>query len=181
METVVFAVAAVLALVSSLVVVLHRNPVYAVLSLVVTLLGLAVLFVQLAGHLLAVLLILVYAGAILVLFLFVIMLLNVGDEPRGLAGSRMQRWGALAGSVLFAGILASLQWGAGGPRRPLTEDDVGLARLARHLFGDYLLAFEIAGLLLLAAVIAATVLARREEAVTPAGHPAESGPGAGEA
>jgi NADH-quinone oxidoreductase subunit J len=161
METVVFAVAAALALASGLSVVLHRDPVYAVMSLVVTLLALAVLFVQLAGHLLAVLLILVYAGAILVLFLFVIMLLNVGREPRGPAGSRLQRWSALVGSVVFAGILATLQW-SGGERRPVTEDDVGLTRLARHLFDEYLLAFEIAGLLLLAAVIAATVLARRE-------------------
>ena len=129
------------------------------MSLVVTLLAMAVLFVQLAGHLLAVLLILVYAGAILVLFLFVIMLLNVGREPRGPAGSRFQRWGAVAGAVLLAGIFASLQWGAAVDRRPVTEADVELTPLARALFGEYLLVFEMAGLLLLAAVIGLSVVA----------------------
>lgn len=163
MELVVFFASALLALLSAAVVVAHRNPVYSVMSLVVTLLALAVLFVQLAGHFMAVLLILVYAGAILVLFLFVIMLLNVGTEARGLAGSRFQRWGAVVGALLFAGILVSLQWGAVGSRRPITEDDIALVPLARTLFGDYLLPFEMAGLLLLAAVIAATVLARKAE------------------
>ncbi|MDX1643555.1 MAG: NADH-quinone oxidoreductase subunit J [Thermoanaerobaculia bacterium] len=159
--TIVFVLAALAAFVSALVVVAHRNPVYSVMSLIVTLLSLAVLFVQLAGHFLAVLLILVYAGAILVLFLFVIMLLNVGTDRRGLAGTRLQRWGAIVGAVLFAAILASLQWGATLDAAPPTEDEVALTPLARALFGDYLLPFEMAGLLLLAAVVAATVIARR--------------------
>ena len=161
MEMLVFFGGAAVALLSAIVVVAHRNPVYAVMSLVVTLLAMAALFVQLAGHFIAVLLILVYAGAILVLFLFVIMLLNVGSEPRGPAGTRPQRWGAVAGAVLFGGILASLQWGAALERQPITEDDIALLPLARTLFADFLLPFEMAGLLLLAAVIAATVLARK--------------------
>ena len=157
--------AAAVALLSALVVVAHRNPVYAVMSLVVTLLSMAVLFVQLAGHFVAVLLILVYAGAILVLFLFVIMLLNVGSEPRGLGGTRLEQWGAIAAAVLFGGILATLQWGGVALERPpITEDDVALLPLARKLFADYLLPFEMTGLLLLAAVIAATVLARKAPA-----------------
>lgn len=161
MGAVVFGAAAAAALLSALFVVGHRNPVYAVMSLVVTLLSLAVLFVQLAGHFLAVLLILVYAGAILVLFLFVIMLLNVGTDRSGLAGSRLQRWGAIFGAVVFSLVVGSLQWGASLPAVAPSADEVGLVPLARLLFGEYLLVFEMAGLLLLAAVIAATVLARR--------------------
>ena len=169
METLVFASAAIVALVSAVVVIAHRNPVYSVMSLVVTLLALAVLFVQLAGHFLAVLLILVYAGAILVLFLFVIMLLNVGSEAPGLPRSRMQRWGAITSAVIFAGMLVSLQWGAPAGRQALTEEDVALVPLARALFSDYLLPFEMTGLLLLAAVVAATVLARKAEPETSEG------------
>jgi NADH-quinone oxidoreductase subunit J len=152
------------ALVSAVVVVTHRNPVYSVMSLVITLVSLAAMFVMLAGHLLGVLLVLVYAGAILVLFLFVIMLLNVGQEPRGLPRGRLQRWGAVAGAALFGGALFALQQGAlAPPRLPITPEDVSLKPIARMLFGEYLLVFEMTGLLLLAAVIAATVLARRPE------------------
>ena len=184
-EMVVFVICAAVTLVSGLVVVAHRNPVYSVMSLVVTLIALATLFVMLAGHLLGVLLVLVYAGAILVLFLFVIMLLNVGREPRGLPRGRVQRWGAMAGAVLFGAALVALQQGTiAPPRLPITPEDVELVPLARALFGQYLLVFEMAGLLLLAAVIAATVLARRPDAAerhgaddTPAesNEPAEAG------
>jgi NADH-quinone oxidoreductase subunit J len=164
MEAIVFWTAAAVALASGVVVVAHRNPVYSVMSLVVTLLSLATLFVMLAGHLLGILLVLVYAGAILVLFLFVIMLLNVGHEPRGLPRGRLQRWGAIAGAALFGGALVALQQGAlAPPRLPITPEDVALKPLARMLFGEYLLVFEMTGLLLLAAVVAATVLARRPE------------------
>ncbi len=163
METAVFALFAALALVSALVVVLHRNPVYSVMSLVVTLVSLAVLFVLLGAPFLAALQVLVYAGAILVLFLFVLMLLNV-ERDEGAAGGRWgQRVGALAGALLFGGLLAVLAWG-GQVARALPAPgpgDVGLVALARELFTTYLLPFEIVGLLLLAAVIAATVLARK--------------------
>jgi len=164
-EMILFWLAALTALASAVVVVAHRNPVYSVMSLIVTLVSLATLFVLLGGHLLGVLLVLVYAGAILVLFLFVIMLLNVGREPRGLPQGLSQRWGAAIGAVVFGGILVALQWGRLVPARlPLTNEDVALEPLARALFSEYLLVFEIAGVLLLAAVVAATVLARRPTA-----------------
>ena len=169
LELLVFAAAAVVALLSAGVVVGHRNPVYSVMSLVLTLLALAVLFVQLAGHLLGVLLILVYAGAILVLFLFVVMLLNVGNEPAGISGGMPQRWGAIVAAVLFGGLLVALQWGGSAPRKPITEEDVALKPFARALFNDYLLVFELTGLLLLAAVVAATVLAKRSTPLPPEG------------
>ena len=162
MEMLVFLSARPWHVLSAVVVVAHRNPVYSVMSLVVTLLALAVLFVQLAGHFLGVLLILVYAGAILVLFLFVIMLLNVGSEPRGRPGAapalgRRRRRGAVR---RHPGSRCS---GRRPPEAAVTEADDGPDPLARALFGEYLLLFEMAGLLLLAAVIAATVLARKAD------------------
>ncbi|MDX1502620.1 MAG: NADH-quinone oxidoreductase subunit J [Thermoanaerobaculia bacterium] len=162
MELAVFLIFAGLAVVSSLLVVTHRNPVFSVLSLVVTLVSLAVLFVLLGSPFLAAVQVLVYTGAILVLFLFVIMLLNIGREEPG-SGGRGQKVAAGIAGALFGGILMLLLWGAYGGQSvpPVDESLVQLQPLARQLLSTYLLPFEMVGLLLLAAVIAATVLARR--------------------
>lgn len=166
MELLVFGVFALLAVLSAIVVVSHGNPVYSVMSLVLTLVSLAVLFVLLGAPFLAALLVLVYTGAILVLFLFVLMLLNVGRESAG-AESRVMKGVVGVGAVAFAAIVASLSVSLGGvDLAPLTPELVAVKPLARALFSTYLLPFEIVGVLLLAAVIAATVLARRPERPT---------------
>jgi NADH-quinone oxidoreductase subunit J len=166
MELAVFGVFALLALGSALVVILHHSPIYSTLSLVLTLFSVAVLFVLLGAPFIATLQLLIYAGAILVLFLFVIMLLNVSRDEGLPGGHRAQRVTAIAGALVFAGTLAlllrpldALRRGGGQP--PLTDELVSLSGLARELFDQYLLPFEIVGLLLLVAVIAATVVARR--------------------
>ncbi len=165
MEIAVFATFALLALASALMVVSHRNPVYSTMSLVVTLLSLAALFVLLGAPLLAVLQVLVYTGAILVLFLFVIMLLNVGREAPSGGTAKGQKIGAIVTAGAFGALVASLLWGrfVGFEVAPLTAEYVELQPLARALMSKYLLPFEMVGLLLLAAVIAATVLARRDQ------------------
>ena len=165
METVVFALFAFLAVVSALVVVIHKNPVYSTMSLVLTLFSVAVLFVMLGAPFLGALQILIYAGAIVVLFLFVIMLLNVEREEMPHAGQPAQRWLALLGAGVFAGFLVLLFWRVGGPAaQPLTEEFVDFKAVSRLLFSEYLLPFEMVGLLLLVAVIGATVAARRASA-----------------
>jgi NADH-quinone oxidoreductase subunit J len=163
MEQAVFFLFAGLAVVSALFVVAHRNPVYSTMSLVVTLFSVAVLFVLLGAPFLAALQILIYAGAIVVLFLFVIMLLNLQKEQREHAAGGAQRWAALLGAAVFLGMVGVLVWRSrqGQSLTPLTEDHVSLHAFATELFGRYLLPFEIVGLLLLVAVIAATVLARK--------------------
>jgi NADH-quinone oxidoreductase subunit J len=184
-ETAIFLIFALLALGSALVVVLHRNPVYSTMSLVVTLVSLAVLFVLLGAPFIAALQILIYTGAIVVLFLFVVMLLNVGREEIGPQRGLVQKVLAAVGAVVLLGVLAAASWGLYGDAAqvPLTEDHVALEVLAAELFADYLLTFELVGLLLLVAVIAATVLAARPrsgEKVMPeveAGAGPEAGPG----
>ncbi|HKV11648.1 MAG TPA: NADH-quinone oxidoreductase subunit J [Thermoanaerobaculia bacterium] len=162
METLIFFLFAALAVGSAIVVVVHKNPVYSTMSLVLTLFSLAVLFVLLGAPFLAALQILVYAGAIVVLFLFVIMLLNIQREEMPQASAGAQRWAAILGAVVFAGFLLLLIWRAGSPAlAPLTEEQVDMKNLARELFSTYLLPFEIIGVLLLVAVIGATVVARR--------------------
>jgi NADH-quinone oxidoreductase subunit J len=171
MEMAVFAVFALLALGSSLVVVAHKSPIYSTLSLVLTLFSVAVLFVLLGAPFIATLQLLIYAGAILVLFLFVIMLLNVGREEGIPGGHRVQLVTAILGALAFTAALSLLLRPALGaaPQAALTEELVSLSGLAQELFAEYLLPFEIVGLLLLVAVIGATVVARRPTAEELAG------------
>ena len=170
METAVFFLFAALAVGSAIVVVMHRSPVYSTLSLVLTLFSTAVLFVLLGAPFLGALQILVYAGAIVVLFLFVIMLLNIQKEESAHAGRGGQLWVALFGAAVFLGMLALAFWRGGFPEvRPLSEEMVSLKGLATELFSRYLLPFEIVGLLLLVAVIGATVVARRPGEMRPLG------------
>ena len=162
METVIFLIFAALALGSAIVVVAHKSPVYSTMSLVLTLVSVAVLFVLLGAPFLGALQILIYAGAIVVLFLFVIMLLNLQKEETAQAGRGLQVWAALLGAVVFAGMLVLLFWRRAAPATgALTEELVSLKALARVMFTDFLLPFEIVGLLLLVAVIGATVAARK--------------------
>ncbi|HKH45375.1 MAG TPA: NADH-quinone oxidoreductase subunit J [Thermoanaerobaculia bacterium] len=163
MELLVFLIFAFLAVAASLVVVAHKNPVYSTMALVVTLFAVAVLFVLLGAPFIGVLQVLIYTGAIVVLFLFVIMLLNIGREESQLAGHKAQFFTAIFGTVLFGGLvilaLSSVRMGAQSDDPSLAL--VSLKGLATTLFTEYLLPFEIIGLLLLVAVIGATVAARR--------------------
>lgn len=161
METLIFLLFALLAVASSLVVVVHRNPVYSTMSLVVTLFSVAVLFVLLGAPFIGAIQILVYTGAILVLFLFVIMLLNITREETAVSRQKVQTGGAILGALVFGSLLVLLFWNANRPLDPITENLVDMKALARQMFGEYLLPFEIVGMLLLVAVIGATVAARK--------------------
>jgi len=172
MEMAVFILFAALAVGSSLVVIAHKSPVYSTMSLVVTLFSVAVLFVLLGAPFIATLQILIYAGAIVVLFLFVVMLLNVTREEMPQSGHTLQKIGAVLGGIVFASMVALLFWranAAGAPEKPLSAGLVSLPGLARELFTTNLLPFEIVGLLLLVAVIGATVVARKPDAAGDAG------------
>jgi NADH-quinone oxidoreductase subunit J len=145
------------------------------MSLVVTLVAIAALFVMLGAPFVASLQVLIYTGAIVVLFLFVVMLLNIGREEasqRGLPQKVTAGLGALAFFAFLATAYVRLYWGA--PQAPLSEDFVSMRALALELFTDYLLTFELVGLLLLVAVIAATVLAAKpKHAPEPSGDGSE--------
>jgi NADH-quinone oxidoreductase subunit J len=170
MEMLTFLVFAALALGSSIVVVAHKYPVYSTMSLVLTLFSVAVLFVMLGAPFVGVLQVLIYTGAIVVLFLFVIMLLNVGREDARTSGLSLQLVAAAGGALVFFLHIGLALWRAGlPPLQPLTAEMVDLKALSRNLFTEYLLPFEIVGLLLLVATIGATVVARR---------PPEDGPAA---
>jgi NADH-quinone oxidoreductase subunit J len=171
MELAAFLGFAAVALVSALVVVFHRNPVYSTMALVVTLLATAALFVMLGSPFLAALQVLLYTGAILVLFLFVIMLLNVGRERPSGARATAQVWVAAVGALVLFGALARLFWEAHGATSApeLTPEFTATKGAAELLFSTYLLPFEIIGVLLLVAVVAASWVARRPQDEPAAG------------
>jgi NADH-quinone oxidoreductase subunit J len=156
--------------VSALLCISRRNPVSSALWLVVTLFALAAMFVLLDAQFIAALQVLVYAGAIMVLFLFVIMLLNLGRPgPTDIKGPAGLAIGAvLAGLLLFQlRVLANarppdaIQLPA-GTIADLQAHQGMVAAVAGPLFEAYLIPFEIASLLLLAAIVGAVVLAKRK-------------------
>jgi NADH-quinone oxidoreductase subunit J len=165
----VFFLFAATSVVSAVFVITRENPVASVLFLVVTLFSLAGLFVLLDAHFIAAVQVIVYAGAIMVLFLFVVMLLNLGHarlaEYRGafarmLAGSLAVALTAFAGRLLLAGAPAG---GAGGTAVQQALDERGaIGAVAIPLFRDYLIPFEVTSILLLVAIVGAVVLARRQ-------------------
>ena len=164
MELAAFVIFALTALVSALVVVTHLSPIHSTLSLVITLVSTAALFLMLGSPFLAALQVLLYTGAILVLFLFVIMLLNIQRERSGTAArSPLQTWGALIAALVLAGAVCRLLLDAhgGASMVSLTESFVALRGAAAMIFTDYLLPFEMIGLLLLVAVVVASWVARR--------------------
>jgi len=168
MEVVIFVAAAAIILGGALGVVLSPNPVHAALMLVATLFGVAVIFVQEDAHFLAAVQVIVYAGAIVVLFLFVIMLLGVdkadvlSTEPLG--GQRPAAAAVAAaglGLVVLLAVRAAEITGARSVTGELSGDYSNLEIVGRTLFTDYLFAFEATSALLVIAVVGAVVLARR--------------------
>jgi NADH-quinone oxidoreductase subunit J len=159
---------------ASLLVIAQRNPVYSVLLLILAFGALSGLYVLLDAPFVAVIQIIVYAGAIMVLFLFVVMLLNAphedteqdlqaaGGEKRLLAGAGVRHFGA----CLAVALIAELSWALmknGGESGAFPGGSVSsVAAIGRTLFTDYAFQFEVTSVLILVALVGAVVLARRE-------------------
>lgn len=159
------------AVVSGVFVITRENPVASVMFLVVTLFSLAGLFVLLDAHFIAAVQVIVYAGAIMVLFLFVVMLLNLGHERTAEFRGPLARMAAAALGLALAGFTARFLVGgtpaeAEGGRealQALLDARGAVGAVAVPLFRDYLVPFEVTSLLLLVAIVGAVVLARRQE------------------
>jgi NADH-quinone oxidoreductase subunit J len=174
-DVLVFAVSAIIVLGGGLGVILNSNPVRAALSLIASFFGVAVLFTLQGAHFLAFVQVVVYAGAIVVLFLFVIMLLgvdrteNLRVEP--LAGQRVA--GLLVGALVLALVLGGLflsgpggdegavaLTGRQGVTEPIDPEQSDIEQLSNDLFGRSVLAFEATALLLTIATVGAVVLVK---------------------
>ena len=164
MEQIFFFVFAATALVAAVLLVAFRNPVYSALSLVAAFFALAGLFVLLNAYFLAVVQIIVYAGAIMVLFLFVIMLLNLGhsDTLERVAGKYRRVAVVLLAAALVAqlGFMAGRRW-VGTPasgEAPLFTDNINA--IGKMLYTRYLFPFEVVSLILLVALIGVMVMVK---------------------
>jgi len=165
-EPVFYGLAA-LTLLSATAVVGLRNPIHCALALIAHLFLIAVSFAFLGAHLIAALQIIIYAGAIVVLFLFVIMLLNLGSDPGdrsgpGLVAAAVTAAAALAGLL---GVVVSRGLSVGDSARFGLARDAGFGstlELARYLFREHVVAFELTSILLLVAVVGAVVMARHD-------------------
>jgi len=153
---------AILMVASALTVVVHRRPIYSALALINTLFLIAVMFVLLDAQLLAYLQVIVYAGAIMVLFLFVIMLLSLEGEERGTGRLGLRGLAAISGLVLAIELSALSAAGARASVAQVPSSYGTTESLAERLFTRHLLPFELTSVLLLVAIVGAVVMARRK-------------------
>ena len=163
LETVAFVLLATLAVVSALVVVLHRSPVISALALAFNLVSIAGFYLFLNAQFIALLQVIVYAGAIMVLVLFVIMLLSITTEQGLHRSGRVQRVAAPLLSAACAGVLVfAVARGSEGEAFVVSSADFGTVRqVGLELFSTYFYAFEAISLLLVVAMIGAVLLAKK--------------------
>jgi NADH-quinone oxidoreductase subunit J len=168
-EAIAFYVISALILGFAVLVVSTRNTVHAVLFLVLNFLAVAALYVLLTAQFLAVIQVLVYAGGIVVLYLFVVMLVNLKRPPEDHSAPQRRPWlgFALSGAVL-AQLAAILVWGGFGAATDSSAAQTSelalnnVERVGMLLYTDYLIPFEVASMLLLVAMVGAIILAKRE-------------------
>jgi NADH-quinone oxidoreductase subunit J len=168
---------AVLSVIFALGVILQRHPVHSLLALVMTLVVVAILFIGMGATTVGLLQVIVYAGAIMVLFLFVIWLLNLQSQSLETGNLALKFVGALASAALIAELLVFVLHLPAplGQNQPVGADYGSIGLLANSLFSDYLIAFEVTSILLLVGVVGSVALARRVTANGGTTAPSSSG------
>ena len=165
MGTSVFYFVATLSIIFSLMVIFSKNPIHSVLYLILTFFTFTVHYVLLNAQFLAVVNFIVYMGAIMVLFLFVLMLLNLNKENEPKHSPLMTIGAAIAGGGLFLVVVAAMRDAIlAAPMIDANSEKVGLVEnLGKVLFTKYVLPFEVSSVLFLAAMVGAVLLAKREK------------------
>lgn len=158
-----FAVAAI-AVISASFFVFSRNPMYAILSLIVTMFSIAGMYVLLNAQFLGVVQVIVYAGAIMVLFLYILMMLNLNKADETRKDNTLKFIGIFSAGILLVGMLGAFR---GIKEHVIAEDgidhSVGLTKnLGRLLFNEYVLPFELASVLILAGIVGAVLIGKKD-------------------
>ncbi|MBD3258246.1 NADH-quinone oxidoreductase subunit J [candidate division GN15 bacterium] len=168
LDVVIFILTAVTAVVSAAMMIRQRNPVAAVMFMILSLLAQAVCYIQLGALFLGAILVLVYAGAVMVLFLFVIMLLNLrGSEDLGGPQRPMSSFAKYTFGVLLTVELLVIAWrvplpaGGAGVVSGLSAEFGSVTTVAKLMFTEFVYPFELTGVLLLIAVVGAVLIARK--------------------
>jgi len=174
MDAVLFWTFALIAVACAVNLIWQRHPIASAISLIGVMGSLAVLYLLLGAEFIAAVQVIIYAGAIMVLFVFVIMLLNAGREERT-PGSRLARY---LGLPLLATLVIQMGYLVARPTRLSERVELGsfatsTKQIGRELFGRYLLPFEVTSILILAAIVGAVALARRQDPAEGAGEPGE--------
>ena len=170
-EQILFYAFATISVLGALFVIVQRNPIYSVLALIGAFFGLSGLYVLLEAPFVAIVQIIIYAGAIMVLFLFVVMLLNVPREDAAewdRTHPLYRPWPRRIGALLAVMLVGQLGWAL--LRTPGISDGIGsqsagvsdVGELGRVLFTDYMFAFEVTSILIIAAMVGAVILARKQ-------------------
>ncbi len=160
--TLIFILLSAMAVGSAIMMLLSKNPVKSILWLIVVFFAISGHYIMLNAQFLAVVNIIVYAGAIMVLFLFVVMLMNLNSATEPVKNMRLQLIGVVSGGSLLLILLSSLMKGGKGQLVMMNVGDAGLIKnLGNVLFTNYVLPFEIASVLFLSAMIGAVVIGKK--------------------
>lgn len=152
------------AVLSAIMVVFSKNPIYSVLYLIITFFAIAGHYVLLSAQFLAAVHVIVYAGAIMVLFLYVIMLLNLNTESEPQKNNYLKFAAAICAGLLLVVLVGSLKGTELIVQSATPSTDIGSVKnLGKVLFTDFLLPFEVASILLLAAMVGAVMLGKSEK------------------
>jgi NADH-quinone oxidoreductase subunit J len=159
----IFYLIAILSIFFALMVIFAKNPVHSVLYLIITFFTFTVHYILLNAQFLAVVNYIVYMGAIMVLFLFVLMLLNLNQDSEPAKSNMMKIAGTIAGVCLLLTLIGSVRTLSISDPLLLNDSGIGLVKnLGKVLFTKFLLPFEVSSILLLAAMVGAVVLAKKE-------------------
>lgn len=162
-QQIIFLVLSTVSLICAMGVILSKNPVTSVLCLILTFFTIAGHYVMLNAQFLAVVHIIVYAGAIMVLFLFVIMLMNLNADLEPQKRNWLKYAGAISGGTLLVILVAALR-DASMPSLQSGSTDIGLiANLGKTLFSQYVVPFEVSSVLFLSAMVGAVVIGKKED------------------
>lgn len=164
MGTSVFYLVAFLSIFFSLMVIFAKNPVHSVLYMIVTFFTFTVHYILLNAQFLVVVNFIVYMGAIMVLFLFVLMLLNLNKDNEPLKSGLVKVAGVVAGCCLVVTLVGSMKATAASDPLVLQNVNLGLVKnLGKELFGTFMLPFELSSILLLTAMVGAVLLTKKEK------------------
>ena len=159
---ILFGVLSFVAILSGILVIFSRNPVYSVLYLIVTFFAIAGHYILLNAQFIAIVHIIVYAGAIMVLFLFVIMMLNLNKETEPHKPVWVKLAAVIAGMIMMVTLVGALKGAETVERFQPNDVQIGLTdRLGTVLFSDFLIPFEISSVLFLAAMVGAVMLGKK--------------------
>lgn len=163
MEQILFFLISGIALLSAVYFIAAKNPLYSVLSLVVTFFSIAGLYILLNAQFLGIVQIIVYAGAIMVLFLYILMMLNLNKADESKKNPMAKIIGVLSAGILFVGLLGAYKGLSGNSTSQGIDQSVGLTKnLGKLLFNEYVLPFELASILILAGIVGAVLIGKRD-------------------